>query len=152
MFQTVFLNLSNHPAANWPPAQRAEAEALGGQIVDEPFPAVPPDADPEDVAALGDYTLQRILARAPVAAMVQGEFTLTVYLVQALEFRGILCYAATTRRIVENAVVSKSGPASSSSGSADTLPQRLPHNRLPHHRAAGPDAHEDLLLPDLFPG
>jgi hypothetical protein len=105
MFQTVFLNLSNHPAANWPPAQRAEAEALGGQIVDEPFPAVPPDADPEDVAALGDYTLQRILARAPVAAMVQGEFTLTVYLVQALEFRGILCYAATTRRIVENAVV-----------------------------------------------
>jgi hypothetical protein len=101
----VFLNLSNHPAADWPPAQRAEAQALGGEIVDEPFPAVPPDADSEHVEVLGQNTLQRILARAPAAAMVQGEFTLTLYLVQALELQGIPCYAATTRRIVENTVV-----------------------------------------------
>ena len=102
--QTVFLNLSNHPVAKWPPAQRAEAEALGGEIVDEPFPAVPPDADPEYAVVVGQDILQRILARAPAAAMVQGEFTLTFYLVQALEFHGIPCYAATTRRIVENAI------------------------------------------------
>lgn len=100
----MFLNLSNHPAANWPPVQRAEAEALGGEIADESFPAVPPDADPECLASLGQDTLRRILARAPAAAMVQGEFTLTFYLVQALESHGIPCYAATTRRIVENAI------------------------------------------------
>lgn len=106
MRKTVFLNLSNHPSAAWPPPQRAAAEALGGEIVDEPFPEVPPAATSEQVAALGDALLQSILPRAPQAAMVQGEFTLAFYLVQALELRGVPCYAATTRRIVETAPLS----------------------------------------------
>jgi len=104
MTSTVFLNLSNHRSRDWSPAQRAEAEALAGEVVDEPFPDVPPDAAPASVAALGDELLRRVAARMPDAAMVQGEFTLAFYLVAALEARGVPCYAATTRRVVESAI------------------------------------------------
>lgn len=97
----VFLNLTNHTSAHWPPAQRAQAESLAGEIVDEPFPDVPPDASPAQVAAVGQRVLHRVVARAPAAVLVQGEFTLTFYLVQQLQSRGIPCFAATTRRIVE---------------------------------------------------
>jgi hypothetical protein len=97
----VFLNLTNHPSDHWPAAQRAQAKALGGEIVDEPFPDVPPEASPTEIAAIGQSVLQRVAARAPAAVLVQGEFTLTVYLVQQLQSRGTPCFAATTRRTVE---------------------------------------------------
>jgi hypothetical protein len=97
----VFLNLSNHPAAMWSPAQRAAAEALGGGIVDEPFPDVPAKAGPREVSAIGAALAERLLPLSPAAAMIQGEFTLAFYLVGEFESRGIACYAATTRRVVE---------------------------------------------------
>jgi hypothetical protein len=101
----VFLNLTNHPSDHWPAAQRTQAESLAGEIVDEPFPDVLPDAGPAQVAAIGQSVLQRVVGRAPAAVLVQGEFTLTCYLVQQLQSRGIPCYAATTRRIVETAAI-----------------------------------------------
>jgi hypothetical protein len=99
--RVVFLNLSNHPSAGWSPRQLAEAEALGGGVVDEPFPDVPPEADASQIREIGARLVSRIAARAPSAAMVQGEFTLAFYLVSELESRGIACYAATTRRVTE---------------------------------------------------
>jgi hypothetical protein len=95
----VFLNLSNHRSAEWSPRQRAEAEALGAAITDEPFPEVPPEAPAAEVAEIGAALVARILKLAPTAAMVQGEFTLAFYLVAELESRGVHCYAATTRRV-----------------------------------------------------
>jgi hypothetical protein len=111
----VFLNLTNHPSDRWPAAQRARAESLAGDIIDEPFPDVPPDADPAQIAAIGQGILHRVVARAPAAVLVQGEFTLTFYLVQQLQSRGIPCFAATTRRPVETltrpeGVVEKNSP------------------------------------------
>ena len=97
----MFLNLSNHPSAGWSPLQLAEAEALGGGVVDEPFPDVPPEADAAQIMKIGADLVTRIAAHAPSAAMVQGEFTLAFYLVSELESRGVACYAATTRRVAE---------------------------------------------------
>jgi hypothetical protein len=97
----VFLNLSNHPSAGWSPLQLAEAEALGGGVVDEPFPDVAPEASTAEIGEIGADLVARIAARSPRAAMVQGEFTLAFYLVSELESRGIACYAATTRRVTE---------------------------------------------------
>jgi hypothetical protein len=99
--RVVFLNLSNHPSAGWSPRQLGEAEALGGGVVDEPFPDVPPEADASQIREIGARLVSRIAARAPSAAMVQGEFTLAFYLVSELESRGITCYAATTRRVTD---------------------------------------------------
>ena len=95
----MFLNLSNHPSSGWSQGQLAAAESLGGAILDEPFPEVPPEADGEEVRRLGADVVDRVLPLAPAGVMVQGEFTLAFYLVTELQLRGIPCYAATTRRI-----------------------------------------------------
>ena len=105
IFDLVFLNISNHPAAQWPDKQREAAERLGGAIVDEPFPEVPPETSSQQTADLGAKLLRKVLALGPTAAMVQGEFVLSFYLVLALEARKIPCYAATTRRVVEVATL-----------------------------------------------
>jgi hypothetical protein len=97
----MFLNLSKHPSALWPPAQRAQARELGGEIVDQPFPEVPPEADTGQISEIGAALTSAIAARAPTAAMVQGEFTLAFYIVSVLDLRGIPTYAATTRRVTE---------------------------------------------------
>jgi CRISPR-associated protein Csx16 len=98
----VFVNLSNHPSSAWSAAQREAALNLAPQIQDWPFPPVPPEAGPADIAALAERTVAQLTEDLPAAthAMVQGEFTLTHALVRALQRRGIVCLAATTRRQV----------------------------------------------------
>lgn len=96
----MFLNLSNHPSAAWGPAQRAAAEALApGPLHDLPFPEVDPSWDTPEVVSFAQTLATQILARNPTAAMVQGEHTLTLALVAALEKEGLPCFAATSRRV-----------------------------------------------------
>jgi len=99
----MFINISNHPSGEWSARQREAAHELGGEIVDEPYPAVPPEATPEEVAQMGATLLERLISPATTAVMVQGEFTLAFLLVSGLKSRGIACYAATTRRRSEPA-------------------------------------------------
>lgn len=96
----VFVNLSNHPSTAWVQAQRDAALALAPEIVDIPFPPVPPDATADDIACLRDACLAEVPAGAS-HAMIQGEFTLAFALVQALQGRNIVCLAATTDRDVD---------------------------------------------------
>jgi hypothetical protein len=74
---------------------------LGGEIRDVPFPEVPPEADSDDVSAMAAQWAERIAAMNPSAVMVQGEYTLAFTIVRDLQSRGVHCYAATTRRVVE---------------------------------------------------
>lgn len=83
---------------------------LAPEIKDLPFPAVPPEADTDDINALADELIARLTTELPGAthAMVQGEFTLAHALVRRLQQMGIVCLAATTRReIVEQSVDTK---------------------------------------------
>lgn len=96
----VFLNLTNHPHSDWDFAQREAALALAASIVDLPFPAVPADADEAAIGALAED----VCANLPPGvshALVQGEFTLTLAIVQRLQRRGIVCLAATSERRAE---------------------------------------------------
>ncbi len=93
-----FLNVSNHPVADWSQAQRAGALALGSALVDVPFPHVDPAADDREIANLGAELVTSVLAHAPAAVMVQGEHTLTFVVVAGLQRAGIDCYVATTTR------------------------------------------------------
>ncbi len=98
----LLVNLSNHPSACWSDAQKQAALQLAPEIRDLPFPAVPSEADPEEINALADELVARLTMAAPGAthAMVQGEFTLVHALVRKLQQIGIVCVAATTRREV----------------------------------------------------
>lgn len=106
----MFVNVSNHPSSGWSGPQLAAAQALGGEVVDVPFPDVPPECDTDAVRTLGAAILGKIAALYPVAILVQGEFTLAFYLVSELQFMSFRCYAATTRRVSEIEVLPE-GPS-----------------------------------------
>jgi CRISPR-associated protein Csx16 len=97
-----FVNLTNHPSAKWDEFQTKAALALAEAIADVAFPAVPPDADEGAVAALAEECVAKV-PREASHALVQGEFTLAAELVRRLQSRGIVCVAATSERMVEEA-------------------------------------------------
>lgn len=98
----AFVNLSNHPSRCWSEAQKEAALKLAPEIRDWPFPSVPPEAAAAAIVDLADRLAAQLAAEVPgvTHAMVQGEFTLAHALVRKLQQRGIVCFAATTRREV----------------------------------------------------
>lgn len=97
----MLLNLSNHPSASWSAAQLQAATALYGAIEDLLFPAIPPDAEAEQVQLLAREYFEQVTARCPAAVHLMGEMTFTFALVQLLREAGIPCIASTTERIAE---------------------------------------------------
>lgn len=94
-----FINVSNHPSKGWGERQMQAAEVFG-QVVDVAFPNVPPTASLGDVESLADKCAEQIKALCPVAAMVSGEATLAAAVVRRLQTARIVCYVATTERVV----------------------------------------------------
>jgi hypothetical protein len=100
----MFLNLSNHPSVEWPAEQLAAASAWG-EVVDLPFPNIPPEWDTAQVAALArDYfdRIKHLLVDASglSAVHVMGESVFTLRLVVLLQSVGIRAVASTTSRTV----------------------------------------------------
>lgn len=97
----MFLNLSNHPSANWSAEQTEVAKQLYGEIVDLPFPIVDPMGDEAYIAALADEYCGKVLEYAkgqPITVHLMGEMTLTFAILQRLKAQGIICVASTTQR------------------------------------------------------
>ena len=83
----MFVNFTNHPSGSWGAAQRRAAQVYG-EILDLPFPDVPPALSAAAVAALADEWAARILALRPACVLCQGEMTLTARVVRLLQSRG----------------------------------------------------------------
>lgn len=100
----MLLNLSNHPSANWPEAQRQAALNQYGEIQDIPFPHIPPDADTDDVRQIVEeyeVRIRKLAVEAPrLTVHLMGELTFTHMLVNRLQSIGIPCVAGTTERVV----------------------------------------------------
>ncbi len=99
----LFLNLSNHPHHTWNEQQLEAARALG-ELQDMSFPAIAPEATEEEIAALADEYVQKILAHAEgkqVTVHLMGELTFCFALVRRLEEVGITCVASCSWRDVE---------------------------------------------------
>ena len=97
----MFLNLSNHPSANWSAEQTDAATRLYGEIIDLPFPVVDPAGDEKYIADLADEYCQKVLALAEgknITVHLMGEMTLTFAILQRLHAHGVPCVASTTRR------------------------------------------------------
>ena len=88
----MFVNFTNHPSGSWGAAQRRAAQVYG-EILDLPFPEVPPALSAAEVAALADEWAARILALRPACVLCQGEMTLTARVVRLLQSR---CAASRT--------------------------------------------------------
>ena len=96
---TEFINHTNHPSSRWEEGQRQAAEAYG-TIVDLSFPRIPADWDAQAVHRLAEENAREILARKPMAVLVQGEFTYTFALVCLLKDAGIAVLSACSERLV----------------------------------------------------
>ena len=96
----MLLNLTNHPLAQWPDSQRAEAASRWGEIRDFPFPQVDPAWTGEEVASQARRLAVRALALRPDAVLCQGEMTMTYALTALFQRTGILVVAACTERQV----------------------------------------------------
>lgn len=99
----LFLNFSNHPHHTWNEQQLEAARALG-ELQDMSFPAIAPEATEEEIAALAEEYVQKILADAEgkqVTVHLMGELTFCFALVRRLEEVGITCVASCSRRDVE---------------------------------------------------
>ena len=98
----LFINLSNHHSAMWSEEQRSAARGYG-EIVDMPFPNVPPSDTKAQVETLATKQVDEILKSAQDAVPtvhVMGEMSLTFRIVQKLKAQGIRCVCSTTQRIV----------------------------------------------------
>lgn len=98
----MFINLSNHPSANWSAEQKNTAEKLYGEIIDLPFPVVDPAGDEEYIDSLAEDYCRQVLELSRdrnVTVHLMGEMTLSFALVQRLQTEGITCVASTTERV-----------------------------------------------------
>lgn len=105
----MFINISNHPSSKWSDEQRKAAVEIGGEIVDIPFPNVPPTAGIGDLIDMAETIIDKIndmrkggLRGGEDAVHVMGEHGLTHRLVDDIwHVFGITCIHSTTERIVE---------------------------------------------------
>ena len=90
----MFANISRHPSKRWPNDQKQAASEISPDgLVNIAFPRVPPEDSTESVRK----TAQKIastIGNGVTAAMVQGEYTLTLFLAEELARRGIDVYVA----------------------------------------------------------
>lgn len=106
MNKSILLNLTNHPSTLWEDIQ-LEAARHYGEIMDIPFPMVNPIADEEEVSALADEYLHKIIELSKdkdVTVHLMGEQTFTFALLKRLHDHGIPCVASTTKRIVKEEI------------------------------------------------
>ena len=102
----MFINLSNHPSANWSEKQLAEAQKYG-EIIDMSFPVVSPTEDEAYIASLVTNYLKNILScYHPVRDVfhIMGEMCFSFSLIKKLQERGFTCLASTSERIVTETI------------------------------------------------
>lgn len=94
------VNLTNHPYSGWDAEQTKAARAFG-ECVDMPFPVVDPEAGTEEIQALAEDFMNRIIALdGELTVHIMGEQTFCYALISLLLKRGIRCIASCTSRDV----------------------------------------------------
>ena len=98
----MFINLSNHPSAIWS-TEQLEAAREFGIVRDLSFPVVSPHMSEEEVSALADVFVERVMDISPEPCIVHvmGEQTFSYAIIGRLLSRCYTCVASTTERIVE---------------------------------------------------
>ena len=98
-----FLNLSNHPLADWSAEQLEAARDLDlGEPVDlrGGMPLVRPEADTGEIRAMAAEIADRAVEQGAAGTLVMTEYTLTQALVSNLQRRGVRCFAVTSKRTI----------------------------------------------------
>lgn len=92
-----FINISNHPSEKWSVKQR-EAAHQYGNIVDIPFPNIPPSTTDSEIDKLVKEHIELLSSHDVAAVMIQGEFVFTYRMVTLLKNRGITVISSCSER------------------------------------------------------
>jgi hypothetical protein len=99
----VLINLSNHPIAEWSEKQLKQAITQYGEVIDISFPAIPPEADSDEVRQLALDVVSSICSKhinEKFTVHIMGELTFVYMAVQEFHKKGIECVASTSQRKV----------------------------------------------------
>lgn len=102
----MLINLSNHPFEKWSENQKHIAESNYGNVVDLPFPEIPPESNLEYVTNLADNYITKIQDLINQyksefnAVHIMGELTFVYVIVNKLKEKNIPAVASTTKRDV----------------------------------------------------
>ena len=100
----MLINLSNHPSAQWSEKQLEVAKLQYGEVVDMPFPQIPPDNDEDYILEIAQNFFEQIIEcqnnNNEVCVHIMGELTFCFCLVSLLKRNNIKCVASTTKRNV----------------------------------------------------
>ncbi|HKL03690.1 MAG TPA: TIGR02221 family CRISPR-associated protein [Cryomorphaceae bacterium] len=100
IFPIPLINLSNHASEKWSDTQRRKALEIAEEIIDIPFPTVPPEADEIQIEVMAQETVDKVLQYNPSHVHIMGEFTLTYRMVRKLKAHDVTCIASTSKRKV----------------------------------------------------
>lgn len=95
----MFINFSNHRSDQWGGRQLSAAHEYG-EIVDIEFPGVSATASVEEVHALADTYVKKIVQMNPSCVLCQGEFCLSYQVIYKLKQKDIRVVAACSNRKV----------------------------------------------------
>ncbi len=95
----MFINLTNHPSANWSEEQLQAARQYG-EVIDLHFPVIGPECTKADVLRCVKVYAEIIqgMKEGETVVHVMGEMTFTYNMVSTLSQMGITCLASTTER------------------------------------------------------
>lgn len=100
----MLINLSNHPSAQWSEKQLLKANKLYGNVVDMPFPQIPPEEGEDYIIEIAQKFYHQIEEyqndNQDVCVHIMGELTFCFCLVSLLKKSNIKCVASTTIRNV----------------------------------------------------
>jgi hypothetical protein len=102
----MLINLSNHPLNKWQNTQLQSAKNLFSDVIDYPFPSIPPNADAQQVELMAFNTAKDIISliadypNQQNAVHIMGELNFTFAIVNILLKQNITCVASTTIRNV----------------------------------------------------
>ncbi len=94
----MLINLTNHPSTKWKGLQLETAKNNYTEIIDLPFPNIPPEATKEEIKKLAKEYLEKIEAYKTPTVHIAGEMTFTYCLINKLKKRKIPCVASTSKR------------------------------------------------------
>lgn len=99
--RTNFINLSNHSSSNWSEEQLNSAKQYSENIIDIPYPNIPPAASQSEIKEIMKDTLNKVIEANPKTVMCMGENITCHNFVKELEKLNIQTVAAVTKPVTE---------------------------------------------------
>jgi hypothetical protein len=96
----MLINFSNHPSVNWSEKQLSESKAKYLEVIDIPFPIIPPSFFESQITDIVQKYVKNILDSKSKAVHIMGELNFVFKCVNLLKMNCITCMASAAEKNV----------------------------------------------------